>query len=79
MEASGYVRRSDEATDARQRPVTLTDPGRELLRTVEQIHGSLEAEWESAIGADAVARLRRDLVVVLSDGEGHLPPVRPTW
>lgn len=79
MEAAGYVRRAIDDGDARQRPVHLTARGAELLATVEEIYGELESVWEDVIGAKAVARLRRDLVKVLSTThDGTLPPVRPT-
>jgi DNA-binding MarR family transcriptional regulator len=79
MVEAGYVRRVAGRDDARQRPVRLTARGRRLLSAVEQIYRELEAEWATAIGAAAVERLRRDLVRVLVDDDGRLPPVRPTW
>jgi DNA-binding MarR family transcriptional regulator len=79
MEAAGYVRRATDDGDGRQRPVHLTGRGVELLATVEEIYGELESVWAEAIGAEAVDRLRRDLVKVLSTTHGgRLPPVRPT-
>jgi DNA-binding MarR family transcriptional regulator len=79
MEHGGYVRRRPGNTDARQRPVELTARGRRLLAAVESIYAELEAGWADAIGTERVERLRADLVAVLADADGALPPVRPTW
>jgi DNA-binding MarR family transcriptional regulator len=80
MEAAGYVRRATGAADARQRPVELTERGDRLLATVEDIYRELEAGWAAVVGERALARLRRDLVTVLTETHGgELPPVRPTW
>jgi DNA-binding MarR family transcriptional regulator len=78
MERSGYVERQVDAGDARQRPVTLTPRGHELLTSVESIYDDLEREWADAIGQRNLDRLRRDLVKVLATPDGSLPPVRPT-
>ncbi len=80
MEASGYIERGADPLDGRQRPVSLTSRGQELLRSVEQIYAALEAECAQVIGASHVQRMRRDLLRLLTDGnDGKLPPVRPTW
>lgn len=80
MAGAGYVRREAGATDGRRRPVALTDRGRDLLATVEDIYRELERGWAEVLGADAVERLRRDLVTVLATTPGGaLPPVRPVW
>jgi DNA-binding MarR family transcriptional regulator len=80
METAGYVSREAGATDARRRPVRLTERGTDLLATVEAIYRDLEARWADVLGSSAVDRIRRDLVKVLStQGDGALPPVRPTW
>ncbi len=80
MDVAGYVRRTANNDDARQRPVELTPRGRHLLATVEQIYTELEAEWALVIGQSNIERLRHDLVTVLSQlNGGELPPVRPTW
>jgi DNA-binding MarR family transcriptional regulator len=80
MDAARYVRRTSGRQDARQRPVELTARGVRLLEAVEQIYRDLEAEWAEIVGHDELARVRLDLVRMLSDREtGRLPPVRPTW
>jgi DNA-binding MarR family transcriptional regulator len=79
MEAAGYVARSVDDGDARQRPIRLTTRGRDLLTAVEAIYDDLEAEWADVIGLRRVAAIRRDLTEVLSDPQGELPPVRPGW
>ena len=79
METAGYVQRTTETDDGRQRPVRLTRRGAELLTTVEQIYARLEREWADVIGVQRLERLRQDLFdVVSSFGGGELPPIRPT-
>ena len=78
MVSGGYVRRGADPKDGRQRPVSVTSRGEELLSAVEQIYGELEDHWAEVIGAAHVHRMRRDLTRVLSDpSDGQLPPVRP--
>jgi DNA-binding MarR family transcriptional regulator len=77
MEDAGYVRRGIDRTDGRQRPVTLTPRGAKLLRQVEAIYATLEADWAQVIGERSVERLRRDLTKVLTGPNGRLPAVRP--
>jgi DNA-binding MarR family transcriptional regulator len=80
MVSSGYVRRGAGAEDGRQRPVSLTRRGEELLSAVEQVYTELEDGWAKMIGSSHVDRIRRDLMHVLaSPDDGQLPPVRPPW
>lgn len=80
MVAAGYVERTDDVADARQRAVALTRRGRSLLATVEEVYVELERGWAAVIGAARVERLRGDLMRVLTHRHGgELPPVRPTW
>ena len=80
MVSGGYVRRGAGAQDGRQRPVSLTGRGEQLLSAVEQVYAELEDHWATVIGASHVDRMRRDLLRVLSGpADGQLPPVRPTW
>ena len=76
---AGYARRGESTGDARVRPVELTDRGRELQATAEDIYSDLEGQWAQAIGDERLAALRADLVSVTSDDHGVLPPVRPLW
>lgn len=76
---AGYVRRLPSYGDARVRPVELTDRGGELLMASETIYRSLESRWSEIIGSDRLEALRGDLVAVLSQRDGQLPPVRPLW
>ena len=78
MTAAGLLEPADgEAADGRRRPVRLTERGRDLLATVEDVYADLEAGWAEVVGRDAVERLRRDLLaVVLAGNDGELPPVR---
>ncbi len=80
MVGGGYLQRGTDSRDGRQRPVSLTGRGEELLTAVEEVYAELEAGWAKLIGVAHVDRMRRDLMQVLSDpGDGQLPPVRPTW
>jgi DNA-binding MarR family transcriptional regulator len=79
MVADGYLQRGDEAEDARRRPLILSPDGHRLLAEVEDIYTELESGWAQRIGADAVERLRADLVAVVSAPDGTLPAIRPTW
>jgi DNA-binding MarR family transcriptional regulator len=80
MVAGGYLARGDSAHDARQRPVSLTPTGQELLAVVEEIYRDLEAQWESAVGQADVERVRVVLTTMLAARhDGRLPPVRPLW
>ncbi len=79
MVAAGYVERSVAGDDGRQRPVGLTPRGQELLATVEQIYVELERDWATVIGPSHLERMRGEIVRVLSNAGGDLPPVRPTW
>jgi DNA-binding MarR family transcriptional regulator len=80
MISGGYIQRGTDPHDGRQRPVSLTGRGEELLSAVEQVYAELEDRWAKQIGTSHVDRMRRDLMHVLSDpGNGQLPPVRPPW
>jgi DNA-binding MarR family transcriptional regulator len=80
MATGGYIARGADAQDGRQRPISLTGRGEDLLSTVEQIYAELEDHWAKVIGASQVNRMRGDLMRVLSDPtDGQLPPVRPPW
>ena len=80
MISTGYIQRGTDPQDGRQRPVSLTRRGEELLSAVEQVYAELEDRWAKLIGTSHVDRMRRDLMHVLSDpSNGQLPPVRPPW
>ena len=76
---AGYARRGESTGDARVRPIELTDRGRDLQTTAEEIYTELEKRWATAIGEDRLATLRADLITVTSTEDGELPPVRPLW
>jgi DNA-binding MarR family transcriptional regulator len=76
---AGYARRGESTGDGRVRPVELTDRGRQLQATAEDIYRDLEGHWAATIGADRLAALRADLIAVTSTEDGELPPVRPLW
>ncbi len=78
MATAGYVERTAAGQDARQRPVGITQRGKELLSEVERIYFDLESEWAETIGRDALEVLRGDLTAVLQARHGgQLPAVRP--
>jgi len=80
MISGGYIQRGTDPHDGRQRPVSLTGRGEELLSAVEQVYAELEDRWAKLIGTSHVDRMRRDLMHVLPDpSNGQLPPVRPPW
>jgi DNA-binding MarR family transcriptional regulator len=80
MVSGGYLQRGTDAQDGRQRPVTLTSRGEDLLSAVEEIYAELEAGWATLIGTSHLDRMRQDLIKVLADpANGQLPPVRPSW
>jgi DNA-binding MarR family transcriptional regulator len=72
MAAEGYVRRDADPADARARVVALTERGRRLLAVVEDVYRELEGEWAAQIGADGVARMRADLLTVVSSRPAEL-------
>ena len=77
---AGYLTRTIGAADARERPIVLTDRGRDLLGVVEQIYVDLEARWALVIGADELERLRHGLTAALTEnGRRELPAIRPAW
>jgi DNA-binding MarR family transcriptional regulator len=79
MEVAGYVTRTTDTADSRQRLVSLTHRGAELLAVVEEIYVSLEREWAKVIGRRELETLRSNLITVLTGvSGGALPPVRPT-
>ena len=80
MVSGGYIERGTDPQDGRQRPVTLTGRGQDLLCAVEQVYAEVEEGWAKMIGTSHLDRMRRDLMQILSDpGTGQLPPVRPPW
>lgn len=80
MVDAGYVTRGDGVDDGRQRPVSLTPRGIELLAVVEDVYAGLEASWADIVGRRRVEQVRSVLTTVLTERHGgELPPVRPTW
>jgi DNA-binding MarR family transcriptional regulator len=78
MVSDGYLQRTGDCDDRRQRPAILSARGEELLSAVERIYAELEDGWAGIIGAAQVRSMRTDLIRVLSDpADGQLPPVRP--
>lgn len=76
---AGYAQRGEPTDDARVRPVELTQRGRDLQAAAEGIYRELEDRWARIIGPDRLAALRDDLISVVRQDDGELPPVRPLW
>ncbi len=77
MEASGFIRRSADADDARMKSVELAPRGRKLLATVERIYAEIEAELACSVGAEAIERTRTCLTeIVLAANNGKFPTIR---
>jgi DNA-binding MarR family transcriptional regulator len=80
MEDAGYITRTANDDDNRQRLVALTRRGTGLLVVVEEIYAAMEKEWAKLIGSAELEGMRKNLVTVLAQTNGgQLPQVRPTW
>ena len=79
LAGADLVRRNQDPADRRAWLVSLTRRGRRLLSTVEEIYAEQERRAAELIGAERLARLRADLVTLLSDEDGGLLPLRPVW
>ena len=80
MEQSGYVVRSVDKSDRRQRVLSLSTRGETLLGAVEEIYAEIEAEWADMAGVEDLRTTRDALTrIVLTANDGVLPAVRPTW
>jgi DNA-binding MarR family transcriptional regulator len=80
MQGAGYVVRTTDGVDGRQRLVVMTKRGAKLLVAVEEIYQSIETQWADIIGARDIERMRTSLIKVMEHtNSGQLPPVRPTW
>ena len=80
MSDAGYLTRTTDAEDGRQRPLVLTDRGRVRLATVETISVDLAARGAVVVGPEEVERMRQGLTAALTDhGRRPLPAVRPAW
>ncbi len=79
MVAAGLVATRPHEHDGRQRQLTLTSTGHELLRDVEQIYVRLEQRWSDALGVDTIEPLQQQLTEALRTLHGGvLPALRPT-
>jgi DNA-binding MarR family transcriptional regulator len=77
----GYLERTRDDADARQRPLTLTARGRAALAASARIQTELEREWADAVGARRLTTTRSALEAVLDDARtrGRTVSLRPTW
>lgn len=80
MERSGYLVRSVDESDRRQRVLSLSPKGETLLGAVEEIYAEIEAGWAAVAGVGELRTTRDALTrIVLTANDGVLPAVRPTW
>ena len=61
LERWGYLQRRPDPTDQRGRVLCLTDRGRELMTTIKELHGEIEADWEAELGRRRYRTLRSAL------------------
>ena len=61
LERWGYLQRRPDPTDQRGRVLCLTDRGRELMATIKELHGEIEADWEAELGRRRYQTLRSAL------------------
>jgi DNA-binding MarR family transcriptional regulator len=62
LEKAGYLARVVSPTNRRERTVSLTDRGREVIATIREAVMAVEAEWKQTLGAAEYLRLRKALV-----------------
>jgi DNA-binding MarR family transcriptional regulator len=78
MVADGLLERSPDESDGRQRRLTLSARGRQLLVEVEQSYAELEQQWAEVIGRVALEQTRRRVTTaVVAVSGGALPGLRP--
>jgi DNA-binding MarR family transcriptional regulator len=61
LEQAGYLTREVSNANRRERTVSLTDRGHEVIATIREAVTAVEAEWRQALGAGEYLRLRRCL------------------
>jgi DNA-binding MarR family transcriptional regulator len=62
MERLGYLERRDDPADQRFKRIHLTRRGHRAIRTIREVIGEVEAEWEQELGPRNFAELRELLV-----------------
>jgi DNA-binding MarR family transcriptional regulator len=65
LERLGYAVREAHPTDARSARVSVTEPGRDLLRRSAEIFGELRDAWAARVGADELAGMERALATLV--------------
>jgi DNA-binding MarR family transcriptional regulator len=77
----GYVGREADPDDARLRRIVLTDRGRQAIAAATELWSAQEREWETLIGAGAMAAVQQGLLAFVEAQGGLQPPLRlrPTW
>ena len=66
------LERSPDESDGRQRRLTLSTRGRQLLVEVEQIYAELEQQWAEVIGQVALEQTRRRVTNAMAVSYTHL-------
>ena len=73
MTESGYVRKENDKSDARQTNLFLTDKGRALTKKINETFIKLEDELISPLNDEEASELRRILEkLILSEKEKHI-------
>lgn len=62
LEHTGYLRLEPLALDQRARVVRLTDRGEQLLATIRELHGEIEAQWADRIGQRKFTALQNAMI-----------------
>jgi DNA-binding MarR family transcriptional regulator len=67
LEASGYVERARDRSDARAKAIRLTPKGRHAVRAIGELGARLEEEWAAKIGHRRLSQLREALAGIGAD------------
>ena len=81
MEAEGFVARTPDPCDGRQKLVSLTDRGHAARQAALRISASVETELRAQLGSDAVDAARTTLLTLAagSPEEVRARRARPVW
>lgn len=74
----GYVERTRDPSDARARPLVVTDSGRDLLRRSARSFATLRSELVGQVGARDVRALEQGLATLAGWGGGETTAL-PGW
>lgn len=71
LEADGYVKRQANPNDTRFNDITLTEKGREVVRTSHAKFAALDAVMFGGFSAEEIARLDADLVRIQNNLDAY--------